>query len=357
MARASPFDLLLPELREPGGLLVADEHLSDADFAALAPTTVVVSNRFEVARAATRAGLASHFNDFDFSALTPASFGRVCHRIAKEKPVAHHVINRARALLVAGGELVLVGGQREGIRTYADKAGTFFGGVPKVEKHGIWYRAHIGLGAGRDAGADSAPLDDQDYTLLRPIARVGDRRMHSKPGLFGWDRIDRGSALLAEILADHCATRRPAKLLDLGCGYGYFALVAAGQGIKHIVATDNCAAALIACARNFAEFGVAGEVIAADCADVIDTNFDAIACNPPFHRGFASDFGLTARFVAATARLLAPQGQALFVVQRGLPLGRLAANCALAADSLRGEGGFEVVRLTPLGRARRPHLD
>lgn len=356
MARASPFELLLPELREPGSLLVADENLSAADFGALAPTTVVISNRCDVARAAERAGLSAHFNDFDFGALAPGSFERVCYRIAKERPVAHHVINRARGLLAAHGELVLVGGQREGIRTYADRAGAYLGAAPSIEKHGIWYRAQIGLGAGR-AGADGAPLDDQDYTLLRPIARVGDRAIHSKPGLFGWDRIDRGSALLAEVLADRCAAARPASLLDLGCGYGYLALVAAGQGVPHIVATDNCAAALRACARNFAEFGVAGEVVAADCADGIAASFAAIACNPPFHRGFASDLGLTERFVAATARLLAPGGEALFVVQRGLPLGRLAANCALVADSLRGEGGFEAVRLTRAGRGRRPHLD
>lgn len=342
MARTSPFALLLPLLQAPACLLIADENLGDADFAALPTTTAVISNRFDIARAAEQAGFTTHFNDFDFTVFAPASFKRICYRIAKEKPVAHHVINQARALLADDGELILAGGQQEGIRTYADKAGTYFGGVPTVEKHGAWYLARIA----KTAGATSAPLDDSDYATLRPIARAGEKFIHSKPGLFGWDKIDQGSALLAEVLAEFCATTRPHNLLDLGCGYGYLALVAAGQGVRGIVATDNCAAALLACRRNFADFAVAGKVIAADCADAIAERFDAIVCNPPFHRGFASDMQLAARFVAATARLLSPKGQALFVVARGVPLAKLAALCSLQEEALREHAGFRVFLLT-----------
>jgi len=359
MARSSPFELLLPILRQGGALLVADENLGDVSFSALPKTTVVVSNRLEVARAAQQAGLVGHFSDFDFQVLAPGSMRRICYRIAKEKPITHHVINQARTLLADGGELTLVGGQQEGIRTYADKAAAYFGGISETRKHGLWYVARII----KVAYGVSAPLDDSDYTALRPIASRGDKYIYSKPGLFGWDKIDRGSALLAETLTDLSSAVRgswpSAHLLDLGCGYGYLALVAAEQGVPQVTATDNCAAALLACRRNIAEFAVNAEIVAADCADSIAQRFEAIVCNPPFHRGFACDLGLTARFVAAAARLLAPKGWALFVVQRGVPLEKLAAQCSLQAESIRHDGGFEVFLLSPdtqrLQRRGRQH--
>lgn len=346
MARSSPFELLLPTLLQGGALLVADENLGDANFTALPKTTVAVSNRLEVARAAQQAGLVGHFNDFDFQVLAAGSMRRICYRIAKEKPVAHHVINQARTLLMDGGELLLVGGQQEGIRSYADKAAAYFGSIPAVRKHGLWYVARMV----KATCSAPAPLDDSDYAALRPIARSGHKYIYSKPGLFGWDKIDRGSTLLAETLTDLTSAARapwqPANLLDLGCGYGYLALVAAEHGVPHVTATDNCAAALLACRRNFAEFAVNAEIVAADCADSIAQRFEAIVCNPPFHRGFAGDLGLTTRFVAAAARLLAPTGRALFVVQRGIPLEKLAAQCSLQAEPIRDDAGFQVFLLS-----------
>ncbi|MGK2913393.1 MAG: class I SAM-dependent methyltransferase [Porticoccaceae bacterium] len=345
MARSSPFTLLLSALQEGDGLLVADENLGDADFAALPKTTVAVSNRFDIARAAEQAGLATHFSDFDFKDFAPASFQRIGYRIAKEKPVAHHVINQARALLAVGGELLLTGGQQEGIRTYADKAGAYFGSGATVEKHGAWYLARIVTNMVKAAGAAAAPLDDSDYATLRPIARSGDKFIHSKPGLFGWDKIDQGSALLAEAMVDCFAAAPPRHLLDLGCGYGYLGLVAAAQGARAIIATDNCAAALLACRRNFADFGVVGEVVAADCAAAIGECFDTIVCNPPFHRGFANDSQLTARFLAAAASHLEVTGRALFVVNRSVPLEKLAAEASLQTEKVREENGFRVFLL------------
>ncbi len=78
---------------------------------------------------------------------------------------------------MAGGELLLTGGQQEGVRTYADKAGAYFGSGAAVEKHGAWYLARIV----KTAGMAAAPLDDSDYATLRPIARSGDKFIHSKP--------------------------------------------------------------------------------------------------------------------------------------------------------------------------------
>jgi 16S rRNA (guanine1207-N2)-methyltransferase len=90
------------------------------------------------------------------------------------------------------------------------------------------------------------------------------------------------------------------------------------------VATDNNAAALLACQANFAAQGVNGTVVAGNCGDGLDQRFDALLCNPPFHRGFTHHGDLTEQFLVAIARLLSARGRALVVVNRFIPVLRLA---------------------------------
>src|SRR5690606_33271185 len=137
-----------------------------------------------------------------------------------------------------------------------------------------------------------------------------------KPGVFGWDKIDVGSALLAQYLPQFFSTYLPQskgdgkpELLDLGCGYGYLSMIAATVGNFTITATDNCAAALVACTKNFHTHAVDGTVIGADSGDSIGDSFDVILCNPPFHQGFQQDRALSEKFLSATKRLLAADGR------------------------------------------------
>src|SRR5690606_31431744 len=250
--------------------------------------------------------------------------------------------NRAAALLAPGGRLVLVGAKQEGIKTFAKSLAARLGGESHTEKHGALYRAELTHGS--PAGD---PLDDRDYDHLRPLFALGGKPVLSKPGLFGWDRIDPGSALLATALDDFLAGFRqpPARLLDLGCGYGYLSLVAAAKGGFAITATDNCAAALLACRGNFTALGIAGEVVAADAGDALPGPFDAVLCNPPFHQGFQAERGLTEKFLASTRRLLAPKGRALFVVNGFVPLESLAAGLFGGVRVLDNDGRFKVIEL------------
>jgi 16S rRNA (guanine1207-N2)-methyltransferase len=150
--------------------------------------------------------------------------------------------------------------------------------------------------------------------------------LFSKPGLFGWNKVDQGSAFLADVLTDffqHLGTE-PKQILDLGCGYGYLSLMASKHTNASIVATDNNAAAIAACSKNFSEFGVRGEVVAGNCADNINEKFDAVLCNPPFHQGFNTDNVLTQCFVDSSYQHLNQGGKALFVANRFVPIERCA---------------------------------
>ena len=340
--------LLLSVVRDCRGsaLLVADENCLDFPFAALPTTTTVISNRVDVAERARQAGLQSHFNDYDLAAATTTAH-HVVYRLSKEKPVVHHIANSALAALAPGGSLWLVGGKQEGVKTFAKTVGGLFDDNATTRKEGASYVVEIRKG---DA-AGTAPLDDREYRKLREIFTLGDIPVVSKPGLFGWNKIDRGS----ELLAAHWQTWLSSisapgpdgtpTTLDLGCGYGYLSLMAARQRSLTITATDNCAAALAACAKNFRRHGIAGEVVASDAGDTLDNAFDLLVCNPPFHQGFQQERQQTTKFLAACKRLLAPRGLALFVVNEFVPLESAARGLLGGVEIFHREAGFKLAAL------------
>lgn len=338
--------LLAQEAGSSGSVLwFADEPFQALDLASLSQRDCrVISNRYDITRRLSAAGIDACFSDFEVDALPSASQQRVCYRVSKEKPVVHHLINSAWRLLTPDGELWLAGARNEGIKTTLDKASALFGGKVERQKHGA---IHLGRLVKRTT-TPGPWLDDRDYTRLRPVAEQNGIELLSKPGQFGWDKIDRGSALLIEHLEGFLRGFRqpPRSLLDLGCGYGYLALMASLHGFERIVATDNAAAALIACRANFERRNISGEVVADDCGNTLGERFEAILCNPPFHRGFAHERELTNRFLAATARLLDKRGRALFVVNRFIPLERLAARHFRGIARPVEVPGFKLIELT-----------
>ncbi len=334
----------LAELPAPR-LVVADENCRDAPWHRLPADTRVLSNRCDVAAQAEAAGLDSRFSDFDLSDWTspPAT---VAYRVSKEKPVVHHIINRSWQQLPTGGRLLLAGEKSDGIKTYADKAAALFDDDTRARKTGRHYVCELERGHDRDRPL----LDDQDYTRIREVAAQEGVRLFGKPGLFGWDRIDAGSALLVDNLPALLGERHYPRLLDLGCGSGYLAAMAA-RWCDVAVATDNNAAALAVARQTFAANAVAGDVVAADCGAGLEPGFDLILCNPPFHQGFDASRDLTERFLCAAARLLASGGQALFVVNGFIPLETLATRHFRDVRIAVHERSFKVVQL---GRPSRP---
>ncbi|MFT6913871.1 MAG: 16S rRNA (guanine1207-N2)-methyltransferase [Motiliproteus sp.] len=339
------------------GLWAVDENLPALSEIAPQAGLSLLTNRVDLQTRGEALGWTIRCSDFDFSPWADASLDRVYYRISKEKAVVHHIINQAWRVLKPGGELLLLGARQEGTKTYYDKARKLFG-QGELDKLGKGDFAGI-LTRGTQATDDpSLRLDDRDYSQLRPIADD----FISKPGLFGWDKLDQGSAFLADHLAElwpRLSTPQP-RVLDLGCGYGYLAARAHEQGAASVVATDNNAAALLACQANFDRLGISGQVLADNCGASLDERFDLLLCNPPFHQGFALEGELTERFVSTAARLTAFDGVALFVVNQFIPLERKAQGLFAEIDTFADNGSFKLVRLArPKGdkpirsRARR----
>ncbi len=342
--------LLLNELKTVNGhfLIVADENWGSvnwADFLSHSSCNVsIISNRYDIAQKAETASISTYFNDLDFSCFMPKSFDGIFFRVSKERANTHHVINQSAYLLKPGATLMLSGEKNDGIKSYVKKACMLFNTSSIPTKFGNQYLAKINISEPND----SKKLDDSNYSSIQAVKVLSEYGLTSKPGVFGWNKIDRGSAFFV----DHLPTlmsrfkQSPRTLLDLGCGYGFLCYQAKFFDIKNITATDNNAAALIAVEANFQHSEYNVEIVASNVGDVITKHFDTIWCNPPFHKGFLIDNDLTYRFLEATCRLLAPNGHAFYVVNSFIPLERKAhglfSSIQLAADN----GSFKVIALS-----------
>lgn len=302
-------------------LWVADEQeLSDPLLQLLAEGNLhLISNRRDQITRARQAGVRAAFSDFELKHPEDAPWDSIFFRVAKEKAVVHHLLNNATRVLREKGTIWLAGHKNEGTKTYLAKAEDLFGCKAMVKRgKDQLFVGHLSLYKTGD------PLPDDNYPELRQIEMKPGETFWSKPGLFGWQRVDKGSEFLVEELNNSQPDLSDLRVLDLGCGYGYLSCKAAELGAKEIVATDNCAAAIQACRKNLQAWqSEQYHCIPSDCADEVKGKFDLILCNPPFHSGFSTTSELHNRFFLAINHKLKPGGEALVVVNQFLRISNL----------------------------------
>lgn len=342
-------DLLTKHMHQQDkpGLCVVDEALHAALHHLPATQWRYLTNRHDVWQQITRdkPAASAQFNDFDIGAELLDGTSGLFFRIAKEKAVNHHIINQAIALLSPGQTLSISGMKQEGIKSLTERCQQLLG--PPLSVMNGKKSSRLVIFQRTDADIN-ARLDDDDYTRLREIARIDNHPIVSKPGQFGWQKVDQGSELLCEHFAALATPTQAHQLdvLDLGCGYGYLTIRAALYGFGHIVATDNNAAAVHSCAHNIEALQLPAQVIADDCARHIDPCFDIIVCNPPFHRGFDTSRDLTRHFLAQIQRLLKPTGQALLVVNRFIQVEAVAQTLFRRCSQVACDAHFKLLLLS-----------
>ena len=330
-------DLLNTPASAPSGpvLWIVDESLTERELlvARARPDLYVLTNRLDLGARLNAAGLQVTVSDFDF-----------VYRVSKERPLVHHCINESYRHLLADGALHLVGSKDDGIRTHGRNAEQVFGTPEHAKKQGDVYR--VSLLRGEETGEDGVQwLDCKEYSQLRPCT-VGELHFISKPGVFGWNKVDRGSVLLVEEAHKLITQRKNAgTVLDLGCGYGYLLLATADIPFSGRWATDNNAAAVQAAQASFARAQLAVHVSLDDCGEHLQERFDLILCNPPFHQGFSTSNALAVKFLTQIRRLLAPNGRALVVVNQFIALEKAAEESFSKITTLTQAQGFKVVQL------------
>lgn len=135
----------------------------------------------------------------------------------------------------------------------------------------------------------------------------------SQPGIFGWDKIDQGSAILTEYLPHDLK----GKGADFGCGYGYLSryVLTHCKDVQMLNCLDADIRAVAACERNVGS-GHAQFLWADLTKHGAVSGLDFIVMNPPFHAGAKMDRDIGAAFIENAAKALQPGG-ALWMVANG----------------------------------------
>jgi 16S rRNA (guanine1207-N2)-methyltransferase len=143
--------------------------------------------------------------------------------------------------------------------------------------------------------------------------------IRGSPGVFGEERLDRGTALLIEALPDIPPATR---VVDLGCGAGVLGLLAAARAPTATILFCDESWLAVASARRSFEAAALPNPARFVVTDVLqgepDRSADLVLCNPPFHQGQALSRRVAAHMFAESARVLAPDGALLVVGNRNL---------------------------------------
>jgi 16S rRNA (guanine1207-N2)-methyltransferase len=167
----------------------------------------------------------------------------------------------------------------------------------------------------------------------------------SRPGVFAWDRIDVGSALLAQHLPRDFAGYGA----DLGCGFGFLAahILAHSPGVVGMDCYEADSRALELARRNLAPLATSAErqFFWHDVQrGLLRKDYDFIVSNPPFHTSRADQVALGMRFLKAAAAALRPQGQFYLVANQHLAYEATLSQDFSHVDVLATEQGFKVLK-------------
>ncbi len=170
------------------------------------------------------------------------------------------------------------------------------------------------------------------------LQRMGGEGLWTQPGVFSWNRIDPGSALLAETLPSLSGQGA-----DLGCGVGYLALkVLAEPAIMKATLVDLDRRAIYCARANVVD--PRAELRWADVRTGLDDlkGLDFVVMNPPFHAAGEQDHGLGQAFIRRAAASLRPGGVCWLVANRHLPYEATLAPLFSRVTSVRDQGGYKV---------------
>jgi 16S rRNA (guanine1207-N2)-methyltransferase len=176
-------------------------------------------------------------------------------------------------------------------------------------------------------------LDLGKWTSLDAPRHVAAIDAVSAPGLFAWDRIDPGSALLLETLPE-----LRGRVADLGAGWGALTQALARPGVA-LDAYEADAIAVACLARNAPDARVLWHDVA---TGLPESGYDAVVSNLPFHDPRGEDRSLAEKFARAARAALAPGGAFYAVANIHLPYEKTLDAVFGRVERLAASGGFKV---------------
>ncbi len=178
------------------------------------------------------------------------------------------------------------------------------------------------------------------------LRRVPETDFTSCPGLFSWNRVDPGSALLTDYMDQNIK----GSVADFGCGYGYLSarMLETCPDVSHLICIDADYRAVRACKQNIgARTKVHFDCLWDDLA-APDNNFtgrfDAVIMNPPFHEGRDTKASLGSAFIETSYNALKENGKLIMVANVHLPYEPVLRSMFGRVEQLASQNGFKILK-------------
>ena len=253
--------------------------------------------------------------DIEFAAFPQANgekYKWLIVNLPRQKSLMRMLLDCAASLLANDGVLWLAGENKAGIKSADKLLQSHFGKVRKLDsaRHCSLYEASVVL------DPDSfKPLNYRQEWRLN--CKSSELKIVSYPGVFAHGRLDAGSVLLVETLAD---MKLEGTVLDFACGAGVIgACITASQPHAVVTLLDTSALALRACQETLTLNHLSGTVLASDGLAGLEGSFDIIVSNPPIHAGIKTDNRLGMRLLDPVQEHINPGGILVLVANVHLP--------------------------------------
>ncbi|MEZ5813987.1 MAG: class I SAM-dependent methyltransferase [Alphaproteobacteria bacterium] len=171
---------------------------------------------------------------------------------------------------------------------------------------------------------------------------IADGAFQSWPGIYGWQKIDAGSALLLQ----HLPADLKGRGADFGCGYGFLSdHVLQYYEVRSLICADADWRALAMCRVNLERFESKAE-IHFEWSDLTQnpgfSNLDFIVMNPPFHEGTAADISIGKRFIVNAHQSLKRGGTLWMVANKQLPYESVLEETFFKIEKIFEGQGFKI---------------
>jgi 16S rRNA (guanine1207-N2)-methyltransferase len=182
---------------------------------------------------------------------------------------------------------------------------------------------HGGINAASNAGSNARENKAALKQTLKPAETSWELPsyglfLHHFSGVFSRTKLDPGAQVLL-----HLFPKGPfQRIIDLGCGNGIQAIVAAKKWPQcEVIGIDESYMAVASATINATANGVAAQCafIAGDClTEIPSQSADLILCNPPFHQERVMGDQIAMRMFAQAAQVLTASGEFWVVGNRHL---------------------------------------
>lgn len=248
--------------------------------------------------------------------------------IGKHRGENEAMIARASNMVSAGAPILIAGDKTSGVAPLRKRIAAFAdidGSLAKYHATVFWLR------------------NSADFASHFSAAKTSPQGYQTSAGMFSAEKIDKGSALLAEHLDENIR----GDIADFGAGWGYLSAELLNRFSPRTVHLYEAhCSSLEAAKENLSDYDK--RQISYYWHDLtreaVDKKFDWIIMNPPFHEGRKTEPQLGVQFIEVAARSLKPKGGLLMVANVTLPYEKTLQQNFSKVNQLARRDGFKLLK-------------